>query len=64
MNQLLNLNVSPYRDDQCRGPEPGGTRIPDAESSGLSSNPLRHHAGVLAQGPNEETDLRNPTMAA
>jgi hypothetical protein len=53
-----------FRHDQRRSPQPGGARVPHAEPAGLPPSPLRDHAGVLAQGPHEAADLRDPPVAA
>ena len=53
-----------FRHDQRRGLEPGGARVSHAESSRLPARPLRDHAGVLAQGPNETAHVRDPAVAA
>ena len=54
----------PSRNDKRRGPEPGGTRVPHAEPARMPADPVRHHAGVLAQGPDEEAHLRDAAVAA
>ena len=53
-----------FRDDQRRGASPGGARLQDAGPPGLPPRALRHHARVLAQGPHEEADVRDPPVEA
>ena len=60
----VNTFISLFRHDQRRGLEPGGARVSHAESSRLPARPLRDHAGVLAQGPNETAHVRDPAVAA
>ena len=45
------------RHDKCRGPPSGGAWVPHAAPPRLSQPAVRHHAGVLAQGPDEEAHL-------
>ena len=48
------------------GAAPGRARVQDAAATGLSTRPLRHHAGVLAQGQqSRQTPITfiHPTIA-
>jgi len=55
---------SHFRHDKRRSPSSSGARLPDAGPPGVLPRPVRHHAGVLAQGPHEETNLWNSSVEA
>lgn len=60
-------NIIPFlyyicRYDKCRGAAPSGARLQNAVSARLSGCVVRHHARVLAQGPDEAADVRDAAV--
>ena len=52
------------RNDERWSAAPGGAWLPHAVPPWLPQGPVRHHAGVLAQGGDGAAHLRNPAVEA
>ena len=51
-----------FRYDERRGIASSGTWVPHANSTKLSTCIIRNHAGMLAQGPSQEANVRDAPM--
>lgn len=58
----LRIYLLSSRYDQCRGSASGGARLPDAVPARLPQASLRHHAGMLEEGRDGATHIRDPPL--